>query len=169
MSDADGNAVWEDNKTVPVVAPIANLDNNGTTVTLTRSNTNLRSTKATIQLPKGRWIVMVTMLAAVANGGVGRFWVETSFYKEDSNTFDESIFVGNNKLISGHLYDNFNIISGYVIIENKEDKVVSYTYKANKVVVIKAAGGNISSTHINGFGSKQSWSENAIVAFALVP
>ncbi|MDR2495721.1 MAG: hypothetical protein LBD21_01140 [Tannerellaceae bacterium] len=165
MSDADGNAVWEDNIS-PSAAPIATLDYYGVRVDLGSSNSDLRSTKATIQLPKGRWFVVVTMLASVINGtSQGRFWVESSFYKEDADVLDKSIFVGNNTTISGHIYDNYNVISGFVIIENPENRLVSYTYKVNKVVVIRPSASN--SAYVNSYGSANA-GENSIVAFALV-
>ncbi|MDR2498305.1 MAG: hypothetical protein LBD28_02570 [Tannerellaceae bacterium] len=169
MSDAYGNAIWKDNNTIPVVAPVAKFDPTGGNVFL-YNRSNVVDTKARITLPPGRWLVMVTMLAGVTSGGTDQciYWIESTFFKDATDVFDPSIFVGNNNKISGHVFLNYNIISGYVIIENKSKQNADYVYKVTRTEVIYTTKKN-NGVHARNFGGEDHWSENSIVAFALVP
>ncbi|MDR2498311.1 MAG: hypothetical protein LBD28_02600 [Tannerellaceae bacterium] len=167
MSDADGNAIWKNNNTIPVVAPVARFDPNGADVLL-NDKTTVVNTYAWITLPPGRWLVMVTMLAVVGSTQeAARYWMETTFFKDGTNTFDPGIFVGNNNKISGHVFLNYNIISGYVIIHNKSNSRATYTYRVTRTETIQSTGS--SGPNAYNFGGDDYWSENSIVAFALVP
>ncbi|MDR2498308.1 MAG: hypothetical protein LBD28_02585 [Tannerellaceae bacterium] len=169
-SDANGNAVWVDNNTVPADAPRVIYNLAGADVIVGRSEPYLpRDTFGTVELPPGRWLVMVTMLAEMGRGDNNKYLIETSFFREghSGSAPDPADFIGNSSLISATISNGFNTVNGYVIIENKKDKRLKYYYKVTKITSIGAK--RTTNAYIGQFGSRNYWDINSIVAFALVP
>jgi hypothetical protein len=167
-SDANGNAVWVDNHTVPTEAPKITYNVAGARVRL-GYGTIPRDTFGTVDLPPGRWLVMITMLAEMAFGADNTFLMETSFFRESytGSRPDANDFVGNSSIISATIYNGFNVVSGYVVIENKSKGRLKYYYKVIGITSIGVKKSN--GAYIGDFGSSRRWDINAIEAFALVP
>ena len=106
---------------------------------------------------------MVTMLANVTDvTNSDRCWLESTFVKVGSQAPDPADFVGS-QLISGSLNGGYNVISGYVVMENKSNSAITYEYYVGQGKRLSGA----TRARLDRIGSEQ-WGENSIVAFSLV-
>ena len=163
MSDSAGNASWQDDITIPRSTPLGVFSKDGSSLSFTSYYNTWVNTGAHITLSPGRWMIMVTMLANVTNvTNSDRYWLESTFVKVGQHAPDPADFVGS-QLISGSLNGGYNVISGYVVMENKSNSDIMYEYYVGQG---KRLGGS-TNARLDRIGSKQ-WGENSIVAFSLV-
>ncbi|MDR0537546.1 MAG: hypothetical protein LBH04_05840 [Tannerellaceae bacterium] len=165
MSDAAGNAVWKENITSPPMTPTGVMSSKGASGKISTYKNKWINTNAYIQIPPGRWMIMVTMLIPVKGGNSNdRIWLESSFVKEDKTSIDPSDFVGSSSSISGVLSNGYNILTGYVVMDNKSKGTKKFYYCAGQCKMLNGSTGNIEFDKIGA----TAWGENSIVAFALV-
>ncbi|GHV50054.1 hypothetical protein FACS1894181_10110 [Bacteroidia bacterium] len=167
MSDAGGNASWKPRSTLPST-PSAVFAPDGITLDMKDAavQQTLVNTGTYIEIPPGRWLVVVTMHANITGSNPGSshwFWVRSSFIREGETQIDPAYFEGSNQLISGRTYWDDTTLNGYVIMKNPTQAKMKFFYCVGRIDV--NAGSN-SRPSLNKFGSSF-WKENSIVAFAL--
>ncbi|GAB6012536.1 hypothetical protein [Viscerimonas tarda] len=167
MSDTDGNASWEPRSTLPST-PLAVFTADGITVDMKDAvvQQNLVNTGTYIEIPPGRWLVVVTMHANVTGSNAGSsnwFWVRSSFVIEGETQINPAYFEGSNQLISGRTYWDDTTLNGYVILKNPTQAKLKFFYHVGRIEV---NAGSMARPSLNKFGSSF-WKENSIVAFAL--
>jgi hypothetical protein len=165
ISDDSGNATWQNNNALPTTPSVV-FDSQGASFNPDDiTGEQWANTKVALIVPPGKWFVMVSILAKLENGEVGKdaFWFRTSFIKENENKVNNKYFIGDNNLISARIYPGLNIISGYVLMKNESSSPVKFYYKAGR---IERIGQKANKCNISKLGSTL-WGENSIVAFAL--
>lgn len=164
VSDANGNASWQ--SAAPFVTPTGKLLAPTTNTTAASIKGRWRDSKTYIELPPGRWMVMVVMLASIGGSptATGRVFINSTFVSESAKTSgnpDPNDFIGSGQMVSGAAYGGSNIISGYVVIENRTGKKQKYHYYFGNGTM------NHNNMVLSAFASEY-WKENCIVAFAMV-
>jgi hypothetical protein len=167
MSDNDGNASWEPRSTLPST-PSAKFDRDGVTINMKDAavQQDMVSTHTYIELPPGRWLVVVTMHANVTGTNAGSndwFWVRSSFIKDGETQVNPAYFEGANQLISGRAYWEDTTLNGFVVMKNPTQGTLKFYYCVGR---IDANAATAARPNLNKFGSS-AWKENSIVAFAL--
>jgi hypothetical protein len=169
MSDNAGNVTWEDNTTSTPETPTGVLSAAGTTHTVNECRNKWFNTNTYIKLPAGRWMIMVTMLVSAYDRNNpnnpnprDRYWLRSSFIRENETAPNSSYFIGSS-YISGNIGQGYNIITVYVVLENKV-KDTRFYYCIGQAEV---GEGSNASVVLNRVASKD-WGENSIVAFSLV-
>jgi hypothetical protein len=164
-SDAAGNASWQ--SAAPFVTPRGVLTVSTDYVRASNLKNRWRDTKSYIELPPGRWMVMVTMLASIGGNRIGvndRAFINTTFINEDAKSSGApnlNDFIGSSHMISGAAYNNSNIMSGYVVIQNNSNKTRKYHYYVGQATFTNDR------MQLSAFGSSY-WKVNSIMAFAMV-
>ncbi|MDR2627732.1 MAG: hypothetical protein LBC40_06835 [Dysgonamonadaceae bacterium] len=163
-SDASGTASWQNNVSIPHITPTAVFSSSGSSLPFASYANTWVNTDTYISLPPGRWMIMVTMLVRVGNvTNSDRYWLESTFVKEGEQAPNPTDYIGSNQSISGSLNGGYNIISGYVVLENKSSDSVKFYYCVGQG---KRLGGSTNAV-LDQIGS-DAWAENSIVAFSLV-
>jgi hypothetical protein len=173
MSDAEGNAGWEDPQILPPT-PLATITDNSSVYKFTDiNNGKWRETGAYVILPQGRWFVAVTMHAKLGGGGLDRtgnyndwIWLRSSFFAEGESQLDKSYFEGPGCYVSGRLSNGSSIINGHLVIKHDSPAPVKFRYMMGAAEAGAGILSDVSKIEVSEFASSKH-KASSIVVFAL--
>lgn len=163
VSDTNGNAKWQTVTitTIPAQLGVFNLTNGLTrseTLGTTPDGTNYFYSGASITLPKGKWIVSISMnLNITTETGTQlpsnqSVWARTAFFNDANVNVPQNQTSGDHRtppLMSRYIMSpaQNTIITGDVIIENTSAGPKTYFYKIRLQLF-----GNTQNVRVNNFG-----------------
>ena len=162
-SDADGNSRW--NYVGEILAVNGSLSSTGISPVINENPESFRYTGSYIDLPPGRWMVMVSMILFISGGTPSditqRGWIRSTFCDSTSAT-DSSADLVPLKLrwISGLAYSTSpNLMNGFLIIYNSSASTKRYYYSLG-------ASTGPANTRLDKFGGS-SYRQNYILALKM--
>ncbi len=166
-SDVNGVGTWQDNRTKTIIGQNANAGYDLPFEVFSE----YRYTGASITLPPGKWLVMITQLAKIEGTTTANDWlfIRTTFSDENLTTVGQagvrSADIGTAPVLMSFTVNGqswFNAYSGSVLINNTSGGNKTYRYIAGDTVTNSPPPAGV---NLNNFGGN--WAENSITAIAI--